>query len=310
MLKKKALRKIFMTTLTAFVLLSIFSIPNLYEENSIKTNLEIEYITGIGTNNIYLLDDNGYLVKTKILLDSKNKEEMIKQLINNLTIGDNSNFPNGLKAVIPKDVKLQEIYYDENIVSLNFNKKILNDKERLEKIIESVVFSIIDLGDIDGVIIEADGEVIPEYNMVLTKEIGINKTYNINSRNDINKVVIYYLEEISGDKYYVPVTKYLNNKDDKIKIIVEELTTSYIYEPNLMSFLNSNTKLLDYKEQDDVMTINFNNAIFDKNNKVLEEVVYTLAYSIFSNYNVEEVILEVDDKVLETISTKDIEFYR
>ena len=231
---------------------------------------------------------------------------MIKQLIKNLTIGDNSKFPNGLKAVIPEDVKLQEVYYDEKIVSLNFNKKILKDKDKLEKIIESIVYSIIDLGDIDGVIIEADGEVIPEYNKVLTKDIGINKTYNINSRNDINKVIVYYLEEISGDNYYVPVTRYLNNKDDKIKIIVEELTTSYIYEPNLMSFLNSNTKLLNYNEQDDVMTINFNNAIFDSSDKVLEEVVYTIAYSVFANYNVEEIVLESDNKVFESINIKDI----
>ncbi len=310
MLKKKALRKIFITTLTAFVLLCVFSISNLYEEESLKTNLEIEYITGIGTNNIYLFDDNGYLVKTKILLDSKDKADQVKQIIKNLTISNNSKFPNGLKATIPEGVKLQEVYYDEGCVSLNFNKKLLKDKENLEKIIESIVYSIIDLGDINGVIIEVDGEIIPEYNKVLTKDIGINKTYDIKSRNDINKVVIYYLEEISGERFYVPVTKYLNTKDDKIKIIVEELTTSYIYEPNLMSFLNSNTKLLNYEENDDIMTINFNNAIFDKDNKILEEVTYTLAYSIFSNYNVNQVILEVDNKVLETISTKDIDFYR
>lgn len=309
MLKKKALRKIFITTLTAFVLLCVFSIPSLYQEDSIKTNLEIEYITGIGTNNIYLLDNNGYLVKTRILLDSKDKEKEIKQIINNLIEKDNSKFPNGLKAPINENVKLQEVYLDEGYVSLNFNKKLLKS-DNLEKAVEAIVYSIIDLGDIKGVMIEVDGEIIPSYNKVLTKDIGINKTYDIKSRNDINKVVIYYLEEISGDNYYVPVTKYLNNKDDKIKVIVEELTTSYIYEPNLMSFLNSNTRLLNYEENDDIMTINFNNAIFDKDNRVLEEVVYTLAYSVFSNYDVEEVILKVDDKVLKTISTKDVEYYR
>ena len=57
MLKKKAIRKIFITTLTAFVLLVVYTIPSLYEDETIKTNLEVEYITGIGTNNIYLLDD-------------------------------------------------------------------------------------------------------------------------------------------------------------------------------------------------------------------------------------------------------------
>ena len=82
----------------------------------------------------------------------------------------------------------------------------------------------------------------------------------------------------------------------KIKIIINELTASYIYEPNLMSFLNSNTKLLDYKEAENVMTINFNNAIFDGDNKILEEVTYTLAYSVFANYDVAQVMINVDGK--------------
>lgn len=307
MLKRKALRKIFITTLTAFVLLVVYSIPSLYEEETIKTNLEVEYITGIGTNNIYLLDQNDYLVKTKILLDSTEKQEQIKQLIKNLTIGDNSKFPNGLKAIIPTGTKLQEIFYDEGYVTLNFNKKILKDDENLEKIIESIVYSVIDLGDIKGVIIEVDGETIEGYNKILDKNIGINKKYDIKSRNNINKVVVYYLEEIDGAKYYVPVTKYLNENEEKIEIIIDELTTSYIYEPNLMSFLNSNTKLLDYKEQENVMTINFNNAIFDSNNKILEEVTYTLAYSVFDNYDVNQVLIQVDGKNIEDVNLNDID---
>lgn len=307
MLKKKAIRKIFITTLTAFVLLVVYSIPSLYEDETIKTNLEVEYITGIGTNNIYLLDENGYLVKTKILLDSTKKEEQIKQLINNLIIGDNSNFPNGLFATIPTGTKLLEIFYDENYVTLNFNKNLLKDEDSLEKTIESIVYSVMDLGDIKGVIIEVNGETIKDYSKVLDKKIGINKRYHIQSRNNINKVVVYYMEEIDGSKYYVPVTKYVNNEDDKIEIIIDELTSSYIYEPNLMSFLNSNTKLIDYKEQENVMTLNFNNAIFDSDNKILEEVTYTLAYSIFDNYDVAQVIIQVDGKNIENISLNDLD---
>lgn len=307
MLKKKAIRKIFITTLTAFVLLVVYSIPSLYEEEAIKTNLEIEYITGIGTNDIYLLDQNGYLVKTKILLDSTDKQEQIKQLINNLIIGVNSKFPNGLSATIPTGTKLLEIFYDENYVTLNFNNNLLKDEDNLEKIIESIVYSVIDLGDIKGVILEVNGETIENYSRVLDKNIGINKKYHIKSRSNINKVVVYYMEEIDGSKYYVPVTKYVNDEDDKIEIIIDELTTSYIYEPNLMSFLNSNAKLLDYKEQENAMILNFNNAIFDEDNKILEEVTYTLAYSIFDNYDVNQVLIQVDGKNIEDVSLKDLD---
>ena len=308
MLKKKALRKIFITTLTAFILLVTYSIPNLSnKDNTLKTNLEIEYITGIGTNYIYLLDRNGYLVKSRILLDSTDKKEQIKLLLKNLIKSDNSKFPTGLEATIPTGTKVLDVFYDEEYVTVNFSKKLWDiDDDKKDRMIESIVYSIMDLGGVKGVILEVEEEIPDEYNKVLDKSIGINKKYNITSRNDINKVVVYYIEDISGDKYFVPVTKYMNKKDDKIKIVVDELTTSYIYEPNLMSFLNSNTKLLDYKEQENLMTVNFNNAIFDGDSKILEEVSYTLAYSVFDNYDVSQVIIQVDGKNIETLSRKDI----
>ena len=308
MLKKKALRKIFITTLTAFILLVTYSIPNLSnKDNTLKTNLEIEYITGIGTNYIYLLDRNGYLVKSRILLDSTDKKEQIKLLLKNLIKSDNSKFPTGLEATIPTGTKVLDVFYDEEYVTVNFSKKLWDiDDDKKDRMIESIVYSIMDLGGVKGVILEVEEEIPDDYNKVLDKSIGSNKTYNITSRNDINKVVVYYIEDISGDKYFVPVTKYMNKKDDKIKIVVDELTTSYIYEPNLMSFLNSNTKLLDYKEQENLMTVNFNNAIFDGDSKILEEVSYTLAYSVFDNYDVSQVIIQVDGKNVETLSRKDI----
>lgn len=308
MLRKKALRKIFITTLSAFILLVVYSIPNMTKnDNAIRTNLEVEYITGIGTNNIYLLDKNDLLVKTNILLDKKDKTDQIKLLLNNLIDDNNSKFPNGLSATIPKNTKLIDVVYDEEYVTLNFSKKLLSVKNELkDRMIESIVYSVMDLGDIKGVIITVEDEMIKEYAKVLDRNIGINKKYDIKSRDKINKVVIYYLEEIEDNNYYVPVTKYLNDDRDKIKIIIDELTTSYIYEPNLMSFLNSNTKLLDHEEKENVMSLNFNNALFDGNDKIVEEVKYTLAYSIFDNYDVEQVLLQVDGKNIETVSKKDL----
>ena len=308
MLKKRALRKIFITTLTAFILLVLYSIPNINkDEEVLKTNLEVEYITGIGTNNIYLLDKNNYLVKTKILLDTSDKKEQIKLLLKNLTKNSNSKFPEGLTAPIPENTKVLSINYDEEYVSIDFNSKFLKlDNILKERMIESIVYSIMDLGNIKGVIISVNDEVIEGYEKVLDKSIGINKKYDIKSRENINKVVVYYLEDINDNKYYVPVTKYLNDSRDKVKIIVDELTSSYIYEPNLMSFLNSNAELIDYKEQENIMTLNFNNAIFDSNSKVEEEVKYTLAYSIFDNYDVNQVLIQVDGKNIETIGTNDV----
>ena len=73
-----------------------------------------------------------------------------------------------------------------------------------------------------------------------------------------------------------------------------------------MSFLNSNVKLLDYKEQENVMFLNFNNYLFDTNDKVLEEVLYTISYSVFDNYDVNMVMFQVNGKPIKEISFNSI----
>ena len=75
MLKSKAIRKIFVTTLSLFVLLVAYSLPSLDDTYTLKTNLEIESATGLATDNIYLLNSNGYLVKSRILLESTDLEK-------------------------------------------------------------------------------------------------------------------------------------------------------------------------------------------------------------------------------------------
>ena len=184
-------------------------------------------------------------------------------------------------------------------------------KSYLTKLIESIVYSITELSDINRVNITVDSNPLETYpnsskkiTMPLTRDIGINNEYVYNTLDNITKVVIYYGEDINDDIYYVPVTKYLNNNanKDKIDIIVEELTTSYIYEDNLRSILNENVELIDKEIVDeDLLILNFNNALFDSNSTIKEEVLYTLSYSAFSNYDVNTISFRVDNKDIETV---------
>lgn len=314
MIRTKAIRKLFVTTLTLFILLTVYLIPKTETENVLKTNLEMTNNTNIGTNVIYLLNENNYLVKTKILLSSTKKEDQIKELLTNLVENDNQKFPNSLKSTIPENTTIKEIIINNKIVSINFSKEILKVKKSKEKqMISSIVYSVMDLKGIDGVSILVEGESLLEYpnckeklNKVLDKKIGINKEYNISSRDKIEKVVIYYLEKIDNNIYYVPVTKYLNDSREKIEIIVDELSSGYIYEPNLMSFLNNNTKLISFEEKENVMFLNFNEYLFGDNDKLLEEVAYTIAYSVFDNYDVNVVFFEVNNKEVKQITINDL----
>ena len=310
MLKSKAIRKIFITTLSLFVLLVAYSLPSLDDAYTLKTNLEIESATGLATDNIYLLNSDGYLVKSRILLESSDLEKKIREILGQLTVQDDNYFPKGLFPCIPKNTKILNVLCGEKQVSIDFSKEFLDMSVDLEKqIISGIVYSILDLDDINEVILLVEGQVLKEYPNTheellspLTRDIGINKEYHITSRNDISKVVVYYLSEIDDDLYYVPVTKYVNDERDKIKIIIDELSSSYIYEANLMSFLHSNVELLDYYEQENVLFLNFNDYLFDSTDKVLEEVLYSIAYSVFANYDVSTVMFEVNDQHIDKIS--------
>ncbi len=309
MLRTKAIRKIFLTTLTLFILLTVFTITNYKNENVLRTNLEIEDIAGLKTNVIYLLNDEGLLVQDRVLLDGSSVEEKIEKLLINLTEGSTGSFADGLSKVIPKGTVVNNVVVGNKYVTIDFSKELLNVSEEKEKsMITAIVYSVMDLDDFLGVSILVEGKSLEEYpnskekiNKILDKSIGINKNYDITSFNNINKVVIYYLENINDNLYYVPVTKYVNDDREKVNIIVEELASSYIYESNLMSFLNSNVSLLEYEEKDNIMSLNFNDYLFDGNDKVLEEVLYSIAYSVFDNYDVSMVSFEVNGEIVNHI---------
>ena len=104
----------------------------------------------------------------------------------------------------------------------------------------------------------------------------------------------------------MPVTKYINNDKEKIDIIIEELTTSYIYENNLQSLLNENLVLSDKELLDEVFILNFNEYLFDANSKLKEEVLYTLSYSVFANYDVNVINFKVNGESVSNIKRSDL----
>ena len=305
MLKKKAFRKILITSVTSVILLLAYSIPE--EKNTIETlkvNKEIEY-KDEAKSCIYLLNDDNLLVKVSVLVNDgitlKDKVYFIlEKLINN-----NIN-PKGLKNIIPKNTKIISVDVDKDYASINFSKELLKTEESLrDKLIEAISYSIFEIDDINSISIYIEDENVSRYfdNVPdrITRDYGINKIYNITSFKDVKKVVLYYISEIDNKNYLVPVTSYVNDDEDKIKIIIESLSSSYIYQTNLVSYLNAKTELINYEINDDIMMLNFNNSIFMGDGNILEEVVYTISNSVFDNYDINKVIFNVDNKVVKEV---------
>lgn len=304
MIKKKALRKIIITTFVFFVVLSIYMIPGKKKK---ENDSAIHYLDTKDVS-VYLLNNYQQLTKVNFKVNDSKIEEVIKSIINKLTISSDATIPKNFIQIIPSDVFLNRINFDEGIVSIDLSQNFLKIKEDdIEQVVESIGYSLLELDEVSGVSIYVDGKNISEiYDGIpgiITKEYGINKRIEIKGLKDISKVVIYYIDNDEDTNYYVPITKYVNDDRDKIKIIIDELSSNYVYESNLISLLDKNIKLLDYEIKNDSMTLDFSNSIFMEKDNVLEEVVY----SVFANYDVNEIVFKANGKEFCKKSIKIIE---
>ncbi len=319
MLKKICTRKLVITTLTLVLLLVIYLIPTPGNIKDVEKR-SVQYNTNAKLHEVFLLDDTSYIARTNIPIgDIESIEDKCKYLLEVLTIGGkkDSLIPNGFTPIIPSGTEILSLNYEDGIVKVNFSDTLLTiNKDLEEKMIEAITYTLTSIEEVKGVIIFVNGEVLtrlPQSKVtlpsVLSRDFGINKTYDIHSSSDINSVVIYYLNKHNDDLYYVPVTSYTNDKREKIKIIIDELAAGPTYDSNLMSFVNSNAKLLEYEETDKSMKLVFNTYILsDVDSKdILEEVIYSIALSIRDNYDVEEVSIYVDDQEILKSVIKDIE---
>lgn len=302
MLQKRVLEKILKTGALMLLLLTLVTIPNITtKEKVLRTNLEIEDITNLNTNRIYLLNKNGLLVESETFISGKTLEEKVRNIIHYLTIENNST-PMELNGYIPKQTKLINCEKEDNTLKVNLSKEFLNyKKEEEDKIITGFVYSLLEIEYIDNIWLEIEGKPLNNYNYLLNKNMGINNKYNIFNRKNIKKVVIYYLDKTQN--YYIPVTKYINDNREKIEIIIEELNKKDL-DSNWISTLNKHIKLLEYKEEGNVLYLNFNKYLKNKNKKTEEKSLNSIAYSIFENYDVNMVIFEINKEKVKQISRK------
>ena len=299
MLRKKAIRKIIITTFVLFVVLTIYMIPTKRKEDN-----KIYHYVDTKDISVYLENDYNQLTKVDFKITNSKIENVIYSIIKKLTISNDATIPRKFKQVIPSNVVLNKVKVEEGIAYLDFSKEFLNIKEDIELIVEAISYSVFELNEINGVSIYIEEERVSKYfNKIpdlITKEYGINKRYNLKNFNNFSKVTIFYLDNVDEENYYVPITKYVNDDREKIKIIIDELSSNYVYESNLISLLDKNSKLLNYEIKNDSMILDFNNSVFLNDDEILEEVIY----SVFANYDVKEVIFQVEGK---EISKKSIE---
>lgn len=288
------MNKIFVSTLVFGLLVLFYLVPSPSFDMEV---VEEENKKG-KENVVYLLDEDNYVSRVISYYEESDIDALIREKIKILINGDKS--LGKFYSLIPKNTILKDVKVEKDSVYLNFNKEFLGVNKYLEEsMIEAIVFSLTEINGINNVYINVDSEKLTklpksgrEIPYPLTRSFGINKKYDLNSLNDIDKTTIFFVKSSDEIEYYVPVTKVSNTSGSKIDIIIEELKSTVNAQENLNSYVSSNIELEDSEISDEKVNLIFNDFIFsDASSKViLEEVKYVVSQSIFENMNVKEVI--------------------
>lgn len=311
MLRKSAIRRIMVASIAFFIFVILSAFPN-----QIETKLQHQTITESPIQSaIYLLDPKEYVSRTKVVIKNKDTLNQAREIIELLTIGGTKShyIPNGFQAVLPNGTKLNTIAIQNGILKLDFNDIFLKlPKDKSELAIESLIFSLTEIDEVKGILIYINGELLttlPNSNSklpeVLTREYGVNKIYDLTSFRNVTKTTTYYIGKHENTLYYVPVTEITNNEKEKIEIIIERLKSSPTHQTNLMSYLNANTELLDYEILENDIKLSFNHYLLDEfqENKILEEVEYSIALSLKDTLNIENVSFLINGEKISNLST-------
>lgn len=303
MLKVKIIKNISILILCLLIIeiLRIYPTPK-----SVSDNVNIN--KGI----IYMLDDNNYLSRLDVVYNSKDDIEVIKEIISLLTITDDSgHIREGFSPIIPSGTKLLSVSVENNNAILDFSKNFLDVEEEFEeKLIEAIVYSVTEINSINSVTIKVEHMLLQKLPHSLKKvpslidrTYKINKIYDISALDGVSSTTIYFPALNNGYKYYIPVTKYENSDKEKIEIIIDELESSNTYNSNIVNYINSEAKLINYELIDKSILLNFNEAIFGDivSQNIVEEVLYSINLSLKDTYqDIDSVMYYVKDNLIDT----------
>lgn len=297
MIKNCVKRKLIITTFALLVFLITLTFP--------KTEEEIKNVTITYTQNasfpIYLLDKDEFVARTSISLKSTDVVKQAKELIAMMTI-DNASaayIPNLFSPILPKNTKVLSIDVQDTTLKVNLSQEFLNvPKGYEEKVLECLVYSLTELEGVDSILLYVEGDVLdtlPNTNeklpLLLTRDIGVNKIYDLTNLKDVTKTTTYYIAKENDFSYYIPVTLLSNSDQNKVEIVIERLKTNPNIKTNLISYLSANTEIKSYELLEEEIALSFSPVLYEGivNEDLVEEVKYSISLSLMDTLHVKNV---------------------
>ena len=207
MLRKFAYNKIFRTTGMLVLLLLLLLFPaskeyKLEDEKLVKTS------ASYSAREAYLIDKDGFVARCKVKLNSTSDKGMAIKLTELLINGGKyeSLVPNGFKAILPSDTKINDVLIKDDTLTIDLSKDILElNNKSFKKALETLTYNLTSINNIKYVYLKIDGAVQDKYpdgkdviKQPLERKDGVNTNYDAFNYKNASITTIYYVNKNSS----------------------------------------------------------------------------------------------------------------
>lgn len=260
---------------------------------------------------LYLIDADGMVVPQTLPLPQAESKAVAMQVLSYL-IKDGpvtELLPNGFQAVIPAGTEILGLNLLEDgtlIVDVSAAFTQYEANEELN-IIEAMTFTLTQFENVERIKLRIEGEDQAEMPVDGTpiaagysQQNGIN--IHLDEKPDLqhSKVVtMYYPKRRNSTDYFVPVTQYLNDKDDDVyTLMVQALLDGPGLHMQTLDVFNDHTALLkEPKLTNGVLQLEFSEHILKDETEAIiaDEVIETLARSFSGQDSIDAIEVKVEN---------------
>lgn len=298
MIKNITFKRLCITTLLLLVSVIIYNYPEELTKHISEEQIVVK-------RTIYLIDADDFIAMSEYSSKVNTSLDRVKEIITTLTIGSGATINGDLQPILPKDTKLLDASLQEGLLKVNFNKTLLTiSKELEEKMLESLIFSLTSIEEVEKVMIFVEGNHLEELphshkklDLYLDRSYGINKIDDITTFYDTKRVTLYYQKK----DYFVPVSLLVNDENDKVNIIINRLKGNSLNYSNLSTQLNYQLELTNYSINENDITLSFNDVLLDSvyDGVLKEEVKYAIFYSLHDTLGIKDVSFYAEDVLID-----------
>ncbi|MBP1968824.1 germination protein M [Virgibacillus natechei] len=260
---------------------------------------------------LYLLDSNGMVASQTLELPSPGSKEVATQVVEYLVKGGpvTSMLPNGFQAVLPEGTEVLGLNLQEDgTIVVDLSEEFENyEAENELNILESMTYTLTQFDNVQKMQLMINGhpqEEMPVNGTPIREGYSRANGINITGTDTLdlvssNAVTIHYPTEHNENRYYVPVTQYVNSDNDEMfGSIVEEMIQGPGLNTNVTHVFNAQTELTDTPTlEDGVLELVFSEDVLTDTEQAMisDEVMETIVRTLTGQQSVDAVDVKVEN---------------